>query len=66
MVLVVSDLFLIRYSSSSGGQAGLKWHTDETTLSISVALSSPESFSGGGVEFDLLHRSRSERTAAAS
>lgn len=54
VALAVSDLFLIRYSSSSGGQAGLKWHTDETTLSISVALSSPESFSGGGVEFDLL------------
>lgn len=52
MELSVHDLFLIRYTSSK--QAGLKMHVDITTLSFGLALSEPEAYGGGGIQFDLL------------
>lgn len=49
------DLFLIRYRGDEAtAQNELKMHTDGTTLSFSVALSPPDKYAGGGIEFDII------------
>ena len=48
----IDDLFLIRYSPT--GQDELPMHTDGSTLSFSIALSPPEQYGGGGIDFDLM------------
>lgn len=50
--VLVDDLFLIRYSAA--GQKSLELHADATTLSFSIALSDPKSYTGGGIAFDML------------
>jgi len=61
--LTLNDLFLVRYSTA--GQAGLTMHVDGTTLSFSVALSEPNEYASGGIEFELLGSApiRAERGA---
>jgi len=52
------DLFLIRYrGDDASAQNELKMHIDGTTLSFSIALSPPDAYAGGGIEFDLVETS---------
>lgn len=46
------DLFLVRYHPA--GQSELDMHRDGSTLSFSIALSPPDAYEGGGIEFELL------------
>ena len=51
-VLAINDLFYVRYDGDrEGAQTSLEAHRDGSLVSFSIALTSPESFVGGGTRF---------------
>lgn len=50
------DLFLVRYTAAgaAGAQRGLRPHRDRSLLSFNIALTSPETFEGGGTVIDAM------------
>ena len=50
--LEINDLFYVRYDGDrEGAQTSLEAHRDGSLVSFSIALTSPESFVGGGTRF---------------
>lgn len=51
----VHDAFLVKYSAA-GGQRSLPVHSDQSHLSLVIALNDPSEFEGGGTVFEELVR----------